>query len=59
VGARGRGSGGARGSGSGSGGGSQGLRTEYPELEDEDIAQALAYAAALLDDQVIDLPNAG
>jgi uncharacterized protein (DUF433 family) len=30
---------------------------EYPELEDEDIRQALAYAAAILDDKVIDLPK--
>ena len=35
------------------------IRTEYPELEEEDIAQALAYAAASLDDAVIDLPRAG
>ncbi len=32
------------------------LRREYPELEDEDIRQALAYAAASLDDKVIPLP---
>ena len=31
------------------------LKREYPELEDEDIRQALAYAAANLDDKVIDL----
>ena len=31
------------------------LRAEYPELEDEDIDQALAFAAANLDDEVIDL----
>jgi uncharacterized protein (DUF433 family) len=31
------------------------LRREYPELEDEDIRQALAYAALRLDDQVVDL----
>lgn len=31
------------------------LRAEYPELEDEDIRQALAYAAANLDDSVVDL----
>jgi uncharacterized protein (DUF433 family) len=31
------------------------LRTEYPELEDEDIRQALEYAAANLDDRVVDL----
>jgi len=29
---------------------------EYPELEDEDIRQALLYAASYLDDRVIDLP---
>jgi uncharacterized protein (DUF433 family) len=28
------------------------LKREYPDLEDEDIRQALAYAAANLDDQV-------
>lgn len=28
---------------------------EYPELEDEDIRQALAYAAANLDDKVLEL----
>ena len=32
------------------------LRREYPELEDEDIRQALLYAAAHLDDRVLDLP---
>ena len=32
------------------------LRREYPELEDEDIRQALAYAAAALDDRIADLP---
>ncbi len=31
------------------------LQREYPELEDEDIRQALAYAAANLDDRVIDI----
>ena len=31
------------------------LRAEYPELEDEDIRQALAYAAANLDDRVAEL----
>ena len=31
------------------------LRTEYPELEDEDIRQALAFAAANLDDRVVEL----
>jgi uncharacterized protein (DUF433 family) len=34
------------------------LRREYPEIEDEDIQQALAYAAANLDDRMIDLPAA-
>jgi uncharacterized protein (DUF433 family) len=29
------------------------LRREYPELEDEDIRQALAFAAAYLDDKVL------
>lgn len=28
------------------------LKAEYPELVDEDIAQALAYAASNLDDEV-------
>ena len=32
------------------------LRQEYPELEDEDIRQALLYAATYLDDRVIELP---
>ena len=31
------------------------LREEYPELEDEDVEQALAFAAAILDDEVVDL----
>ncbi len=30
------------------------LKREYPELEEEDIRQALAYVAAHLDDAVID-----
>jgi uncharacterized protein (DUF433 family) len=33
------------------------LLREYPELEDEDIRQVLAYAAASLDDRVIELPK--
>jgi len=33
----------------------QELRAEYPELEDEDIRQALEYAAANLDDRVVEL----
>ena len=31
------------------------FRAEYPEVEDEDIRQALAYAAANLDDKVMEL----
>ena len=31
------------------------LRREYPELEDEDIRQALEFAAANLDDRVLEL----
>ncbi len=31
------------------------LRTEYPELEDEDIRQALEYAAANLEDRIVEL----
>jgi len=30
------------------------LRQEFPELEDEDIRQALLYAAAYLDDRVLE-----
>src|SRR5260370_1397359 len=33
------------------------LKREYPELEDEDIRQALAFAAALVDDKVLPLPH--
>jgi uncharacterized protein (DUF433 family) len=33
------------------------LRREYPELEEEDIRQALAFAAASLDDRVLSLPT--
>jgi uncharacterized protein (DUF433 family) len=33
------------------------LLREYPELEAEDIAQVLGYAAALLDDKVLELPK--
>ena len=32
------------------------LNREYPELEDEDIQQALAFAAASLDDKILTLP---
>ena len=31
------------------------LRNEFPELEDEDIRQAIAYAAASLDDRILEL----
>jgi uncharacterized protein (DUF433 family) len=34
------------------------LRADYPELEDEDIRQALAYAAAIVGDETADLPTA-
>jgi uncharacterized protein (DUF433 family) len=32
------------------------LRREYPQVDDEDIRQALAYAAASLDDSITPLP---
>jgi uncharacterized protein (DUF433 family) len=35
------------------------IRQEYPELEDEDLAHALGYAAAMLDDVVLELPTTG
>lgn len=35
------------------------LRAEYPELDDEDIRQALAFAAASLDDKTLLLRPAG
>jgi uncharacterized protein (DUF433 family) len=34
------------------------LRAEYPEVDDEDIRQALEFAAANLDDRVVELPTA-
>ena len=34
------------------------LRAEYPELDGEDLRQALEFAAAQLDDRVIDLRTA-
>jgi uncharacterized protein (DUF433 family) len=34
------------------------LYREYPELDEEDIRQALEYAAAYLDDRIIDLSPA-
>ena len=33
------------------------LKREYPELEDEDIRQAPAFAAALVDDSVLPFPT--
>ena len=35
------------------------LRMEFPELDDEDIRQALAFAAANLDDKIIPLRSVG
>jgi len=35
------------------------LKREYPELEDEDIRQALSYAAANLDDKVLEFHVVG
>jgi uncharacterized protein (DUF433 family) len=32
------------------------LRREYPELEEEDIRQALQYAATYLEDRVVEIP---
>jgi uncharacterized protein (DUF433 family) len=34
------------------------LRREFPELQDEDIRQALEYAAAMLDDKALPLKTA-
>jgi uncharacterized protein (DUF433 family) len=34
------------------------LKREYPELDDDDIRQALGYAAACLEDRVFPLPVA-
>lgn len=33
------------------------LYQEFPELEDEDIRQALIFASSYLDDRIVDLPN--
>lgn len=33
------------------------VRCEYPELKDEDMRQALEFAAAALDDRILDLPR--
>jgi uncharacterized protein (DUF433 family) len=35
------------------------LQREYPELEDEDIRQSLVYAAAALEDRIVNFPNEG
>jgi uncharacterized protein (DUF433 family) len=32
------------------------LHREYPELQEEDIQQALAYAAASLEDRIVEFP---
>lgn len=33
------------------------LHQEFPELEDEDVRQALIFASSYLDDRIIELPN--
>ena len=33
------------------------LHQEFPELEDEDIRQALIFASSYLDDRIVELPN--
>lgn len=33
------------------------LFREFPELEEEDIQQALVFASSYLDDRIIELPN--
>jgi uncharacterized protein (DUF433 family) len=33
------------------------LRQEFPELEDEDIRQALIFVSSYLDDRIIELPH--
>jgi uncharacterized protein (DUF433 family) len=33
------------------------LLADYPDLEDEDIRQALAYAAAMLADETVEVPT--
>jgi uncharacterized protein (DUF433 family) len=34
------------------------LRADYPEVEEEDIRQAIAYAAAMLGDETVELTTA-
>ena len=33
------------------------LRQEFPELEDEDIRQALIFASSYMDDRIVELPS--
>lgn len=33
------------------------LHQEFPELEDEDIQQALIFAASYIDDRIIEIPD--
>jgi uncharacterized protein (DUF433 family) len=35
------------------------LKREYPELDDQDVRQALAFAAAMLDDRLFPSPIRG
>ncbi|UKO96355.1 DUF433 domain-containing protein [Nostoc sp. UHCC 0870] len=35
----------------------QELRQEFPELEDQDIQQALIFASIYLDDRIVELPH--
>ncbi|MGV3623239.1 MAG: DUF433 domain-containing protein [Archangium sp.] len=35
----------------------QAIRADFPEIEDDDITQALHYACRVLDDAVIELPR--
>lgn len=37
----------------------QQLFAEYPELDEEDVRQVLGFAAANLDDKLVQLPPAG
>ncbi|MCG3191182.1 MAG: DUF433 domain-containing protein [Thermoanaerobaculia bacterium] len=34
------------------------LRRDYPQLEDEDIQQALLFAASYLEDRIVEIPLA-
>ena len=33
------------------------LHQEFPDIEDEDVRQALIFASSYLDDRIIELPN--